>query len=61
MDCVFFNNILIQILRFAYFPITNSKGENSFHRHFKSGKNNIHCSLPSSYIISSIDLVLLFS
>ena len=25
MDCVFFNNILIQILRFAYFPVTNSK------------------------------------
>ena len=34
IDCVFFNNNLIQILRFAYFPITNSKGKNSFHRHF---------------------------
>ena len=35
MHCVFFNNILIQILRFAYIPVTNSKGKNSFHRHFK--------------------------
>ena len=35
MDCVFFNNILIQILRFAYFPVTNSKGKNSFHGRFK--------------------------
>ena len=35
IDCVFFNNILIQILRFAYFPVTNSKGKNSFHRLFK--------------------------
>ena len=34
MDCVFLNNILIQIIRFAYFPVTNSKGKNSFHRHF---------------------------
>ena len=36
MDCFCFNNILIQILRFAYFPVTNSKGKISFHRHFKT-------------------------
>ena len=30
MDCFYFNNILIQILRFAYFPITNSKGKIRF-------------------------------
>ena len=34
MDCFYFNNILIQILRFAYFPVTNSKEKNLFHRHF---------------------------
>ena len=35
MDCFYFNNILIQILRFAYFPVTNSKEKIPFHRHFK--------------------------
>ena len=40
-ECVFFNNILIQILRFAYFPVTNSKGENSFHRHFNELEKRI--------------------
>ena len=30
-----FNNILIQIFRFAYFPVTNSKENISYHRHFK--------------------------
>ena len=35
MDCFYFNNILIQILRFAYFPVTNSKEKNLFHGHFK--------------------------
>ena len=35
MDCVFLNNILIQILRFAYFPVANSKEKISFHSHFK--------------------------
>ena len=39
MDSVFLNNILIQILRFAYFPVTNSKGKNSFHRHFNAKRN----------------------
>ena len=29
---VYFNNIL---LNFSYFPFTNRKGNNSFHRHFK--------------------------
>ena len=37
MECVFLNNILIQILRFAYFLVTNSKGKNSFHRQFNAG------------------------
>ena len=36
MNCVFFNNILIQILRFAHFPVSNSKGKNSFPRHFNN-------------------------
>ena len=36
MDCFYFNNILIQILRFAYFPVTNSKKKISFRRHFNS-------------------------
>ena len=35
MDCFYFNNILMQILRFAYFPVTNSKEKISFHRHYK--------------------------
>ena len=30
MDCVFLNNILILILKFAYFPVTNSKGKIRF-------------------------------
>ena len=30
MDCVFLNNILIQIPRFVYFPVTNSKGKIRF-------------------------------
>ena len=38
MGCFYFNNILIQILRFAYFPVTNSKEKISFHRHFNVKK-----------------------
>ena len=34
MDCFYFSNILMQILRFAYFPVTNNKEKISFHRHF---------------------------
>ena len=32
MDCFYMNNILIQILRFAYFPVTNNSKE--FYRYF---------------------------
>ena len=46
MDCVFLNNILIQFLRFAHFPVTNSKGKNSFHRHF----NYLYLQLLSSLL-----------
>ena len=45
MDCVFINNILKQILRFACFPVTNSKGKNSFHNHLRSSERKISHSI----------------
>ena len=57
MDCVFLNNILKQIrLRFPYFPVSNSKGKNSFHRHF-----NIKswCKARSSVDVLECNLLLL--
>ena len=59
MVCFYFNDILIQILRFAYFPVTNSKEKNSFHRHFNIeamlGDNS---SLTSSCISSAVNVSL---
>ena len=56
MDCFYLNNNLIQILRFAYSPVKNSKGRISFHRHFKLFVHALpHCvSISGTRNISSL-------
>ena len=56
MDCFYFNNILIQIFRFAYSPITNSMENNS-----SSGfqcNSNIFKAFPNQHL-NKFNLVIL--